>query len=113
MSREKEVDDAVKNLKKVDEYRDIVRSAIAYASRIDTTTVYTREYDFSTPGSKYKYQATSNYVDKYLIEDDLIDAMIKIDKLQEMEIAKMEAKIEAYELALTGKLPTKEPKEKK
>lgn len=107
MSREKEVDDAIKHLGKVDKYRDIIRSAIINASRINTTTVYTREYDFSAVGkNKYKYQATDMYVDRYLIENDLVDAMIEIDKLRELEIVKMEAKIEAYELALAGKLPT-------
>ena len=103
MSREKEVDDAIKHLKKFDEYRNIIRSAIANASRANTTTVYTKEYDFSAIGkNNHKYQATEQYIDRYLIEDNLIDALIEIDKLREIEIAKMKAKIEAYELALTG-----------
>ena len=106
MSREKEADEALEYINKTDRYRDIIRTAITYATSHDNTVVYTRQYDFKTISATtgYKYETTSNYVDKYLIENKLIDAMLEIEKTQELEIAKMKAKIEAYELALTGGL---------
>lgn len=109
MSREKEVEGAVDYVRKTDEYRQIIRTAITNATRADNTEVCIREYDFTTFGSsEYKYESTSNYVDKHLVENDLVEALIEIDKLREVEISIMEAKIEAYELALTGMKKEKE-----
>lgn len=94
---------------KYEKYRQMVRTAITEALNADGETIYKMEYDFSDKTLKdhKKYVVTPYYAEVDLVEQKMIEALYEIDKAREIEYAVMQAKIEAYELAL-GKFP--EPK---
>lgn len=92
-----------------EKYRQIIRNAIYEAKGASGETVYKLEYNFRNPAleNHEEYVVTYDYVNVDLAEREIMEALHEIDKAREIEHMVMQAKIEAYELAL-GKFP--EPK---
>lgn len=92
-----------------EKYKQLVSNAVYEAKSANNETIYKIEYNFRDPTLKdhKEYVVTSGYVDAYLVEQKIMEALHEIDKAREIDYAVMQAKIEAYELAL-GKFP--EPK---